>query len=189
MWTSARASRSKLFLPVLLAVVLMAPAAANAKIDKKATLGKNGIRLYWWPDLAHIKGWHHEDGASMEYGVNAEAPDGYTFSNAVAVIYAEAIYKPREPETKSLAMFIKNDKASFLAKDPAIEITEVDPLKTADGRSLATYTYFPAKEGNWEEVSYGEEGDYYLVFVISSRTRPGFEKALPVYEGFIREYK
>jgi hypothetical protein len=186
MWISRKA---RLLVPILIAMVLMAASPANATIEKKATLSKTGIQLVWWPALAKVKGWHHDDDASYLDAINAEVPDGFTFSNAVAVIYAKAIYKPRQPETKSLAMLIKQDKATFLDHDRTIEITKVNPLETADGRTLETYTYFPQTKGNWEEVSYGEEGDYYLVFVISSRTKAGFDQALPAYKEFINEYK
>ena len=186
MWISLKA---RLLIPILIAMVLMAASPANAKIEKKATLGKTGIQLYWWPALAKVKGWHHDDDASYLDAINAEVPDGFTFSNAVAVIYAKAIYKPRQPEAKTLALLIKQDKATFLDHDHGIQITKISPLETADGRTLETFTYFPQTKGNWEEVSYGEEGDYYLVFVISSRTKAGFDNALPAYKEFISEYK
>jgi len=38
-------------------------------------------------------------------------------------------------------------------------------------------------------MSYGEEGDFYLIFVISSRTKKGFQGALKDYENFIHLYK
>lgn len=176
-------------LPILLGMVLAVSATASAKIKKIAIPCKTGMCLYWWPELAPVQGWHHDQGASLMYGINAEAPDGYTFSNAVAVIYAKAMYKPRLPQTKSLKVLIDNDKAKFLSRDPKMQIAEVKSLRTADGRVLQSYTFSPAKEGNWEEVSYGEEGDFYLLFVISSRTKKGLEKGLDAYKEFISQYK
>lgn len=164
-------------------------APATARIEKTAIPCKTGICLYWWPAMAYVKGWHHDQGASLMYSINAEAPDGYTFSNAESVIYAKAVYKPRQPETKSLQMFINGDKASILARDHTIEISEVKPLTTEDGRNLPSYTFFPAKKGNWEEASYSEEGEYYLVFVLSSRSKEGFKKALGAYKKFIVNYR
>jgi len=186
MWISRKA---RLMVPILMAAAVMAAAPTNARIEKSATLSKTGILLYWWPALGKVKGWHHDQAASQEGGINAEVPDGFTFANAMSVIYAKAIYKPRQPETKTLAMLIKEDRATFLAHDRTLKITRIEPLKTADGRFLQTYTYFPREKGNWEEVSYGEEGDYYLVFVISSRTKAGFEKAVAAYKEFISEYQ
>ena len=186
MWISRKTG---LLIAAVIAIALVAPAAAHARIEKNATLTKTGIRLFWWPALGTVKGWHHDSDASYLGSINAEVPDGFTFSNAEAVIYAKAIYKPRQPETKTLAMLIKEDQAEFLDHDRTMEITQVSPLKTADGRTLETYTFFPREKGEWEEVSYGEEGDYYLVFVISSQTKTGFEKALPAFKEFIGEYQ
>jgi hypothetical protein len=125
----------------------------------------------------------------MANGVNVQVPDGFTFSNAETVIYAKASYKPRIPETTSLEIFINNDKADFLKDDPTIAITKVPGLKTSDGKALETYTFFPKVKGNWEEVSYGEEVDFYLIFTISSRSHAGFLATLPVYEQYIARYK
>lgn len=186
MWISRKAG---LLVPILIATALIDAGPAKARIEKVAIVCKVGLCLYWWPALAKVNGWHHDQGASIADAVNAEVPDGFTFANAVAVIYAKAIYKPRQPETKSVAVLIKQDKATFLRHDPTLEITRVSPLKTADGRTLESYTYFPRTKGNWEEVSYGEEGEYYLVFVVSSQTKAGFEKALGAYKEFIGEYK
>lgn len=145
--------------------------------------------FYWWPKIAPVKGWHQDRDHSYLYSVNAQSPDGYTFANAEYVMYTKATYKPRVPESKSLKEFIENDKKSFTSKDPSIIVTETEPLITADGQKLKSYTFFPKTKGNWERVSYGEEGDFYLVFTISSRTEDGFKKALPDYEEFVNGYK
>ena len=69
--------------------------------------------------------------------MNALAPDGATlFATAEAVVYGRsAIYKPREPETKSVQMLIDRDKKDFLAQTPDLAISEVDPLVDGDGRA------------------------------------------------------
>jgi len=41
----------------------------------------------------------------------------------------------------------------------------------------------------WEKVSYGEEGEFYLIFTLSSRSEQGFKAALKDYELFISRYK
>lgn len=189
MQARGNASGHRIVLPVLLGLVLTVSASASARIKKTAIPCKTGMCLYWWPELTPVQGWHHDQGASLMYAISAEAPDGYTFSNAVAVIYAKATYKPRVPQTKSLEMLIENDKAEFLSRDPTVRITEMKRLRTGNGNVLRSYTFIPEKKGNWEEVSYGEEGDFYLLFVISSRTKKGLEKGLGAYKEFINHYK
>ncbi len=174
---------------VISGILFLIPLISVAEIEKIARPCEKGICLAWWPKLVPAKGWHQESDPSFANGVNIQVPDGFTFSNAETVIYAKASYKPRIPETTSLEMFIKDDKDEFLAHDPSVSVVEVQPLKTADGKILRSYTFLPKEKGNWEEVSYGEEGEYYLIFTISSRSHSGFLKSLTVYEQYIGQYK
>jgi hypothetical protein len=174
---------------VLMGILLLAPLLALPEIEKVGQPCEKGMCLAWWPKLEPTKGWHHERGPSFANGVNVQVPNGFTFSNAETVIYAKALYKPRTPETTSLEILIKGDKDEFLKHDSSIAITNVPPLKTKDGKALESYTFLPKAKGNWEQVSYGEEGDFYLIFTISSRSRAGFLASLPVYEQYIAQYK
>jgi hypothetical protein len=174
---------------LLFGILLSVPLIAVPEIEKVGQVCEQGVCLAWWPKLVSAPGWHHERAASFQNGVNVQVPDGLMFSNAETVIYAKAAYKARIPEAISLAAFIKNDQNEFRKDDPSIAITEVTPLKTKDGKAFASYTFFPKDKGNWEEVSYGEEGEYYLIFTISSRSHAGLLGALPVFEQYIALYK
>ena len=173
----------------ILASLLAFSTAASAEMEKLAVPCGQKVCFYWWPKLAPVKGWHHDRQHSFYYGANAQAPDGHTFANAESVIYARALYKPRSPETKSLEDLIGRDKKDSLSRDPNIVYAEAGPLKTGDGRTLKSFTFFPRKGGNWEQVSYGEEDDFYLIFTVSSKTQEGFTKAAEDYRTFIRQYK
>ena len=170
-------------------ILLVFSVSASGEIEKIAVPCDGKISFYWWPQLAPIQGWHQDREHSYMVGANAQAPDGFTFGNAEAVIYAKALYKPRIPETESLEALIKEDKEQFLSRDPNITVSEVEPLLTGDGQVLKSFAFFPKGEGNLEQVSYGEEGDFYLVFAVSSRTKQGFTKALGAYKQFLSQYK
>ena len=62
-------------------------------------------------------------------------------------------------------------------------------MSNADGSSLATFTFFPEQTGSWERVAYGEDGQFYLLFVVSSRTKSGYEGALSDFESAVRSYR
>lgn len=160
-----------------------------AEIERIAAPGENGLSFYWWPKLAPIKGWHQDREHSFFYGANALAPDGFTFRDAEAVMYARALYKPRSPEIKSLEILIKNDRKDFEANVPGVSIKEVAPISMADGKKIRSFTFFPTKGGNWERVSYGEEGEFFLVFTVSSRSQSGYNAAAIAYETLISGYK
>lgn len=174
-------------LPILLTVLV--PLLAGAEIEKLGQPCDTGVCLYWWPKVAPVKGWHQEPGPSREYGINALAPDGATFTNAETVMYAKASYRPRVPEFRTLDDLIESDKKEFAVNVPGVAISDATRLLTGDGVELKSVTFFPRGPGNWERVSYGEEGDFYLVFTISARTQNGYEQALPAYEAMIRGYK
>jgi hypothetical protein len=162
---------------------------AYAEIEKIAIPSGKGLSFYWWPKLASLDGWHQDREHSYFYSANALAPDGFTFKDAESVIYARALFKPRTPTIKSLEALIENDKKDFAANVHGVSIQEVAPLFTADGQKLRSFTFFPTSGGNWERVSYGEEGEFYLIFTISSRSQSGFNAAVVAYEKLIAGYK
>jgi hypothetical protein len=172
-----------------LVIVLLFPCGtANAQVERIARMCETGICLYWWPKLPAVPGWHQDLDASYHDAVNALVPDGYTFANAPTVMYAKAMYKPRAPELKSVAMLIDEDKQKSLQDDPHQSIASAGEMVTAAGNRLKTYTFFPQGQGNWERVAYGQEGAYYLIFAVSSRTKAGYEKALAAYQFMIAHY-
>lgn len=162
---------------------------AHAKIEKLSVRCASGLCLHWWPKLQAAKAWHHDHNNSIRYSVNAQVPDGSTFANAESVIYAKALYRPRIPETESLEALITDDRKEFLSRDPQTLVTEVTPLTTVDGKKLQSFTFFSAQQGTWEQVSYGEESEYYLIFTLSARSQDGFLHALDTYKELVIRYK
>lgn len=173
----------------LLLMALIAPVQTGAEVEKTGVPCETGLCLFWWPKLPSVKGWHQELSQSQHYGVNALAPDGSTFKDAETVMYSKALYKPRVPENKSVEDLIKQDKENFTRDVPGVVISEAMPLITGDSQKLRSVAFVPTSEGNWERTAYGEEDDYFLIFTISSRTKSGYEKALPAFEELIRAYK
>jgi hypothetical protein len=174
---------------IIVLCVVVAGSTAFAEIEKFVTPSDQGLCFHWWPKLPSVDGWHPDRENSLGYAANALAPDGFTFGDAETVMYAKAIYKPREPESKSVDMLIENDKKDFLADTPDIAIEAAGSLTTADGQVLRSFTFFPKSKGNWERVSYGEEGEYYLIFTVSSRSLKGYSAAMTAYEQLIGRYK
>lgn len=172
---------------VLLLLLISVPVAAE--IEKNAIPSENGFDLYWWPVLPKIDGWHQDVGSSYRYRANTQVPDGATFSNAESVIYAKALYKPRMSDTKSLEQLIAEDIEEFKKSQSALAIEKSGLIKTKDNKTLEIYRFSPKGEGNWEKVAYGEEGDFYLVFALSSRTEQGYTGTLPTFKEFIQNYE
>ncbi len=168
---------------------LLISSGLHAEIEKYAIpdekCGK--ICFYWWPKLPTVEGWHHDKQQSYAFSANAQAPNGFTFANAETVIYAKALFKPRMPETKTLEKLIINDHNRFKTETDVI-IKKSKSFITSDKNNLISYTFSPKVKGNWEHVSYGEEGEFFLIFTISSRSKSGLEKAMKTYEEYISRY-
>lgn len=172
-------------------VVLLAsgiPAHVAAEIEKNSVPSQSGMRLMWWPKVSPATGWHLDRNASLANGINLVIPDGASFANAETVIYARALYKPREPGTTSVQALIEKAQADFVRGQPGYEIKEAAAAPIADGTALRTFTFHPKSRGNWERVAYGEDGEYYLLFVVSSRTRQGLEGANAAFEAAVKSY-
>jgi len=176
-------------LSLLIIALLFAAPSAQAEIEKIAIPDENGMHLYWWPKLPIVAGWHQDRDQCFKFKVNALAPDNATFANAETVMYAKAIFKPRDPEIKSLEMLIARDRSIFLEDTPGIEIQEAKSLVTADGKKFRSYTFFPKGSGNWERVTYGEEGEFFLIFTVSSRSKAGYNATESTYEKLVALYK
>ncbi len=178
----------------LLSVLIVLALNANASIQKQAIMCESKMCFYYWPELPNIKGWSQDKQNSLYYHANTQAPDGYNFGNAESVIYAKAIYKPEQPESKTLEEFIANDHKSFFVQDPSLIIKELKSVKNSNGVKLFTYSFAPKNQGNWEIVTYGEEIDkdgnqYYLNFVLSSRSESALKKSFEDYKKFVSTYK
>lgn len=177
----------------LLALLIIAPlfsaSNAQAEIEKIAIPGEKGMSFYWWPKLPNVVGWHQDRDSSFHYSVNALAPDNAAFANAETVMYAKAIFKPRDPEIKSLEMLMARDKKDFEKNVPGVELREAKSLATADGKLFKSFVFSPKGSGNCERVTYGEEGEFFLIFTISSRSKAGYDATESTYEKLIGLYK
>ena len=174
---------------LLLILFLASSPQMNAEIEKTALVCDTGICMYWWPKLESPKGWHQDQDTSYQIEANAQIPDGFTFSNAETIMYAKALYKPRIPETKSVDALIADDKKEFLLEKPDMVIAESDAMTTADGKKLRSFTFFPKNAGDYEQVAYGEEGDFYLIFTISAKSKRGFDATERTFKELVSHYK
>ena len=160
---------------------------ANAEIEKFARPGSKGLDLVWWPRLPILAGWHHDREASWQVGANVLVPEGESFSDAPAILYGNAVFKPRT-EAKTLAEFIKNDQTDFKQNVPGVKISAIAPLPDGDKQQLATYQFTPTSKGDWEIIAYGEEDDFFLVFALNAHSEAAMRATLPAFKMMIRRY-
>lgn len=163
--------------------------AAKADIERIAQPCDRGVCFRWWPKLQPPEGWQHDRGHSLHYNFNALAPQGANFADAETVMYANAVYKPRASWAKTLKAYIEGDHMNFRRDSPGIAIRPAPSLKTADGKLATSWTLEPKTNGQWERVAYFEEGEYYMVFVVSSRNRAGVQANQRAFESLVSGYR
>ena len=174
---------------IIALLVVVAGASASAEIEKLAVPSDSGFHFYWWPRLPVVAGWLHDEAASLKLTANVLVPDGSSFGDAPAVMYAKALYKPQSPEIHSLQELIDSDRSAFERDLPGVNIERLQDLTTGDQRRLIQLAFAPNGDGSWERVAYGEEDDYYLIFAISAQHAADLRAALPAFEALVAGYK
>jgi hypothetical protein len=173
---------------IICLALLLVPAVASSKIYKEAVFGAdNQLCFLWWPVLPSTTGWKHDEAASRELSSNVLVPAGQTFQEAPAVMYARAMYKPRSPETHSLAEFIAGDREETENAVPGVRVAEQRPLHDGDGRMLRCIAYTAA--GSSDLIVYGEEDDFWLVFAVSCKSPSALARARSTFEQLVARYK
>lgn len=153
------------------------------------------ICFFWWPKLPSVEGWEQDVRHSYHYRMNTQAPTAFTFANAEAVIYARADLKDDVTGKKSLKEFIEFSQNQFTSAAPSkTKISKIGEFKSKGKPVFYSYSFIPESQGNFEHVSYAEEidkdgDDYFIILVISSRSKEELEKRVYDYYKFIENYK
>jgi len=166
----------------------MAVSARAAEVITTKVPTDHGVQLFRWPKLTPPPGWHQDMAQSGAQGVNALAPDGSTFDKADTVIYAKAIYIPGQSRVRDLKQLINEDRDAFRKSDPAVGISQLDTLESRAGLDFQIYSFASPAQPDWEAVAYGEDQDYFFLFVLSSRTEAGFRANLSTFQDLVRSY-
>lgn len=169
--------------------MLCCPWGAQAALEKREV--DCGLQMcpYWVPVVTAPAGWHFDKDGGTDYGFNALAPDGATFDDAEVVMYASADPKSQLVEFGSLEQLIAHDTREADTNYPQISVTRATPIATADGKALTSVQLVPHGAGNWERISYLENDDYYLRFVLSARSEAALHAAMDAYEAMVKSYR
>lgn len=181
----------RISVPLFAVAFLAFASAGSAEVEKFVqTECKQALCFYWWPKLPALSGWHHEAEPSVENTSNILVPDGADFASAEAIMYARAFYKPQSPST-SVSDLMARDRKDTAAALPGTIIADAAALKSGDGETLPSQTFYPPAEGqgSWERLAYHEEGDFYLLFTISANSKAGLQASMKDFERLIAAYK
>lgn len=143
---------------------------------------------YWWPKVDAPAGWHRDVQASYIYGMQVFVPNSSEGLKSDSFIYAKADRKKSVPQVHSLQEFIAEDQKEILVQRPDVKIEKQAVIQSGDGHAFTVYSFTPPLEGSWEWVAYGEEGDFYTLFTLTSTNQYEFKKYLEPYKGLIASY-
>ncbi|NKF24763.1 hypothetical protein [Solimonas marina] len=173
------------------ALLLLVSTGVHADIEKVAIPSDHGSETVWWPKLVPPTGWHFDRASSYYLGFYAMAPDGSSFAQADTVIYAMARPKREAPDSPTLQSFVASDIANFKDGDPGLIVAQQPPMQSADGTPFQVLFYHPpvGAPGDWERVAYGEEGEFYVTFVVSAQSQAALQAALPTFTKLLTTYR
>ena len=181
----------------LILLLYFVPALSLADIYKEAQVcpEREKICFVWWPKLPEVDGWYQDMDHSYHYKMNAQAPEGYSFANAEAVIYARAVYQADTLQKPTLSEFISSSQKQFVNNAPStLDIKKTGELNSKGQHNFVSYSFYPDGQGNWEQVAYTTDADnegnnYFIIVVLSARSQAAFDQNIHVYNELIENYR
>jgi hypothetical protein len=139
-----------------------------------------------WPKLPDIPDWHQDQESSLRLSANALIPDGMDPATAEVSIQARGFARRGNADVSSLSQLIDNDRA---ATDPGTDVKKLSDIADKDGTPFTVYAFAPAPgKTDWKAVAYSEEGDTFLAFTLSAKSKTAFDGGMPVFTQLIRRY-
>jgi hypothetical protein len=170
----------------LLALALVSATFASAEIEKTSVITKKGIELFWWPKIYTPTGWARFQEESQSNGCNMLGPMGSNFDDAPAIIYSRAFYLPNKTERGTIAQFIQEDQAEMKQHMRGAIVREIEATPT---KNYKIRTFSVTLSGKaYEQVCYGIEGQYRILFCVSAKSEKDLKKALPVFREILAKY-
>ena len=174
---------------VLLALTLICGLLPLAQAETEGFAYQCEGKTCFWrrPIVNPPSGWIRDEESGHHFKFNAFVRKGEVFVDSNAVMYALAIYKKNASPT--LAEHMNVNRQAHLKEHRDAKVADGTPVQNADGKRLVTLRYTPGSpEGDWQTVAYDEEGDYYLVFVLTARNKQAHDRTLPALTQLVRGY-
>lgn len=137
--------------------------------------------------LKEPAGWVLDTQAGRAEGVDAVLyPEGSSWKNAVAVMYARVVRKDETQDT--VAKVIDNDVAEFMKLSKESKVSDASTLQTRDRKQAVVKMFYDAANKNHESVAFIDESKVVVILALSSRDKGEYEKALPAFQALVGSY-
>ncbi len=170
----------KLSLALIVTVLLSTIAFGE---DGKSILGYIDSTSFW---VDMPVGWYNDQTVSKRFGTPFFLlPEGYSFENAPAVIYASSF---RVSSTKEA---MEEDISNFHSRDPETDILDAGTITSKSGRKfeLKTFQSKKLKSQSNEAVAYLKEKEFILSIVLSAQGVQQYQRAYPTFKTMVESYE
>jgi hypothetical protein len=133
-------------------------------------------------------GWNVDQYYSNYYGMTIFVPNNYTFANSNTAIYIRTYNKSQYAQFPDLNSLINYEIENFKSTMPDVIITKQNPVINSKGGSYQAYNLVSNKESRWQEIIFGDMGNYFIIFTLNSNSALGYDNELPAFKQFIQKY-
>ena len=174
---------------IFLLLLTLAPTVCSAETEGFGELCPSQICLWRRPIIDAPTGWERDEKFSRKNQNNSFFPTNPSFGESL--MYASSFYRPN-PNTQTLKEFIEEDRGKFIesANGTYSKVVEKPDLKTGDDKPLKVLSFETTYNNRqqFDLVAYGEEGDMFLIFTLSSPSLETYNSSLPSFKAFVGGY-
>jgi hypothetical protein len=128
-------------------------------------------------------GWVFDSTSGTPQGLHGVMyPEGSSWADATEVMYVNLASMG---EGQELDGFVREAIARNRERSPNLQVIEAEPIEIEGGGTAVVRHYFGDKWGNWEAVAYAAKGRSVAIYVLSCRTRPGFQGSLDDFRSMV----
>jgi len=137
--------------------------------------------------LKEPNGWTMDIETARSQGLQVVLyPDGSSWNNAAAVMYARVIDKDEDQST--IDKVISNDVADFMKLSKESTVSDSPPLETRDKSKSISKVFYDAANKNYETVTFIDGSKVVVILALSSRQKTEYDKALPAFKALVGSY-
>ena len=129
-------------------------------------------------------GWVLDNESGVNQGVHAVFyPTGSSWAKAPEVMYINIALL----NGKSLDAFMATDEEAFRKNSATLKTQKLPPIKLSSGETAEVRLFTGDMHGNYECIAYASKFDSVAMYVLSCRSKEGFEKALPAFRSLVTQ--
>jgi len=182
-----KAHLMKALKPILLGLLLLTISTSTPGQKPDRTDGT----IFAGPHISFVlkepAGWTMDTEVARSQDLQAVLyPEGSSWKDAVAVMYARVIYKDKTQD--SIEKVISHDVDEFLKLSKDSTVSDSASLETRHKKRAVSKVFYDAANRNYESVAFIDEPKVVVIVALSSRNKSEYEKALPAFKALVASY-